>query len=244
MYFDFMTMKTKLYSLAKLLLGDDEKKWVLAEKTAKLFNKKAILGEYNKIWLIDHEFVEEARLLPCNNRQLERLYVIKQIAEYCSSIEGDFAECGTYLGSSAFFMSKQSSKKIFLFDSWEGLSQPAIQDGTYWKKGDLGSELSQVKSNLRQFDNVVYLKGWIPSRFNEVSDRTFSFVHIDVDIYEPTKDSIGFFWERLTPGGILICDDYGFVNCPGAKKAMDDFFSGVSKIISLPTGQGMVIKGL
>lgn len=127
---------------------------------------------------------------------------------------------------------------------WEGLSQPAIQDGTYWKKGDLGSELSQVKSNLRQFDNVVYLKGWIPSRFNEVCDKNFSFVHIDVDIYEPTRDSISFFWERLTPGGILICDDYGFVNCPGAKKAMDDYFCGISKIISLPTGQGMVIKGL
>jgi len=239
-----MTIKSKFNSLARLLLGDDEKRWVLAEKSAKLFNKSAILGEHNKIWRNDFEFLKEVRLLPCNDRQLERLYVVKQLAEYCSTIEGDFAECGAYLGSSAFFIAKQRSKKVYLFDSWEGLSDPTIQDGTYWKKGDLRSDLEKAMQNLRHFENVEYLKGWIPSRFNEVQNKTFSFVHIDVDIYEPTKDSLNFFWERLTPGGVLICDDYGFENCPGARKAMDDFFAGFSKIISLPTGQGMVIKSL
>ena len=239
-----MTIKSKLNSLARLLVGDDEKRWVLAEKSAKLFNKKAILGEHNKIWRIDHDFVKEASLLPCNDRQLERLYVIEQLAEYCSTIEGNFAECGAYLGSSAFFIAKQRNKKVYLFDSWEGLSEPTIQDGSYWKKGDLESDLEKAKHNLRNFENIEYFKGWIPSRFNEVKNKTFSFVHIDVDIYEPTKDSLDFFWERLTPGGVLICDDYGFANCPGARKAMEDFFAGVSVIISLPTGQGMVIKRL
>jgi SAM-dependent methyltransferase len=239
-----MTIKSKLNSLARLALGDDEKRWVLAEKSAKLFNKKAILGEYNKIWRLDHDFIKEASLLPCNDRQLERLYVIKQLAEYCCTIEGNFAECGAYLGSSAFFIAKQRSKTVYLFDSWEGLSEPMIQDGTYWKKGDLTSDFETAKYNLRNFENVEYFKGWIPSRFSDVEYETFSFVHIDVDIYEPTKDSLEFFWKRLTPGGVLICDDYGFANCPGARKAMDDFFAGVTVIISLPTGQGMVIKSL
>jgi hypothetical protein len=62
-----MTTKSKLNSLARSFLSKDEKRWVLAKKSAKLFNKKAILGEHNKIWRSDHDFVKEASLLPCND---------------------------------------------------------------------------------------------------------------------------------------------------------------------------------
>ena len=58
------------------------------------------------------------------------------------------------------------------------------------KKGDLGPDLEIAKHDRRYFENIDYFKGWIPSRFNQVEDKTFSFVPIDVDIYEPTKDSL------------------------------------------------------
>ncbi|HEX3704868.1 MAG TPA: TylF/MycF/NovP-related O-methyltransferase, partial [Vicinamibacterales bacterium] len=48
-------------------------------------------------------------------------------------------------------------------------------------------------------------------------------LHIDVDLYEPTRDSIAFLYERMNPGGIVVCDDYGFMTCPGATKAIDEF---------------------
>lgn len=68
-------------------------------------------------------------------------------------------------------------------------------------------------------------------------------IHIDVDLYQPTLDSIEFFWDKLNVGGVLVCDDYGFETCPGAKKAMDDFFSKKNmSVIHLPTGQGVVFK--
>ena len=42
---------------------------------------------------------------------------------------------------------------------------------------------------------------------------------------------------------MLLCDDYGFVTCPGATLAMDDFFDDKpEEIVHLPTGQGLVIK--
>ena len=87
------------------------------------------------------------------------------------------------------------------------------------------------------------MKGWIPSRFDEVSHRRFAFVHIDVDLYEPTRDSIAFFYSRLSEGGILLIDDYGFSTCPGATRAVDE--AGLSHtMIALSDGGGFLIKGL
>ena len=50
---------------------------------------------------------------------------------------------------------------------------------------------------LKDFNFIKTYKGWIPERFDEVKDRTFSFVHIDVELYQPTYDSLEFFFPRL-----------------------------------------------
>jgi hypothetical protein len=68
-------------------------------------------------------------------------------------------------------------------------------------------------------------------------------VHIDVDLYQPTLDSIRFFYPRLAPGGIILCDDYGYSSCPGAKGAFDEYMKDrPEKIIHAPTGQAFIIK--
>jgi hypothetical protein len=67
---------------------------------------------------------------------------------------------------------------------------------------------------------------------------------VDVDLYEPTRDSIRFFYDRLNPGGILVCDDYLFMTCPGATEAIDEFLADKpEKMLGLPGGGGFFIKG-
>ena len=96
---------------------------------------------------------------------------------------------------------------------------------------------------LSGFKSIHYYKGWIPVRFHEVAELKFSFVHIDVDLYQPTKDSIEFFYNKLSRGGILLSDDYGSVWCPGAKLAFDEFLQDKpEQIILLTTGQAFLIK--
>jgi hypothetical protein len=98
---------------------------------------------------------------------------------------------------------------------------------------------------LARFANVQVYRGWIPQRFGEVAARRFSFVHIDVDLYEPTRDSIEFFYPRLAPGAVLVCDDYGIVTCPGATKAIEDFLRDKpEKMLALTDGGGFFIKGV
>ena len=97
---------------------------------------------------------------------------------------------------------------------------------------------------LASFSRIQYYQGWIPERFPEVETLSFSFVHIDVDIHEPTRDSIEFFSPRLSTGGVLDCDDYGSAVCPGATKAIDDFLRDKKeKMIALSDGGGFLIKG-
>jgi len=137
-----------------------------------------------------------------------------------------------------------------IFDSFEGLSEPTNIDletrhgSKKWKKGDLAASIEETQKNLNIFQNIFYYKGWIPDRFSEVANLQFALVHIDVDLYQPTYDCLEFFYERMVPGGIILCDDYGSSKCPGAKKAFDKFVSDKIEltVIHLPTGQGFIIK--
>lgn len=178
-----------------------------------------------------------------------RRWILKQLIRLAADIHGDTAECGVYkgCGSYAILQSNRHSKIPrwhHIFDSFEGLSTPSNKDSNYWTHGDLSIAEEIVKQNLAEFDRFTLYKGWIPSRFNEVSDRKFSFVHVDVDLYQPTLNSIAFFYDCLVDGAIFLCDDYGFDTCIGATTAIDEFLqSKPEKMIALPDGGGFFIKG-
>ena len=215
------------------------------------------MGNKNLYWHKDNEALDAYLGLPNREnkkkRVPERRYVLYSIAKSVSRVSGDIVECGVSRGHSSYLMLKANSKnhKVFYgFDSFEGLSEPGDSDkitnnfSYKWKKNDLSTPISVAEKNLSQFPQRFKLfKGWIPDKFHEVSDKKFCLVHIDVDLYQPTLDSLNFFWDKLNKGGVLVCDDYGSLLCPGAKKAMDEFFESKNmSVIHLTTGQGIVFK--
>jgi O-methyltransferase len=181
-----------------------------------------------------------------------RKFALSQLIRLTEYLEGDTAECGTYKGASSFLILDSNKNSIqkkhhHVFDSFEGLSNPSRLDGTHWQAGDLEIAEDLVEAYLapygRHIDYQLY-RDWIPNKFREVEDCKFSFIHIDVDLYQPTLDSISFFYERIVLGGILLCDDYGFTTCPGATAAIDEFLRDKpEKMIMLPDGGGFFIKG-
>ena len=74
-------------------------------------------------------------------------------------------------------------------------------------------------------------------------DRRVAYLSIDMNIVMPEIAAIEFFWDRMTPGGIVLLDDYGWSTHLAQKAAFDDFAArhGVG-ILSLPTGQGIMIR--
>ncbi len=177
----------------------------------------------------------------CNS---DRRWTVLQLAKLAESVPGDTAECGVLAGSSSYLICQAFPHRThFMFDSFEGLSEPASCDGGYFEKNDLGCGLETLKENLKEFTNTSYHKGWIPERFKDVETKRFAFVHIDVQLYQPTRDSFEFFYPRMNKGGIILCDDYGFSTCPGAKQAIDKFFTGKpEKIIWLSGGSAFIVK--
>jgi len=165
-------------------------------------------------------------------------------------MRGDKAQCGVFKGASSYLicMANQKvrhEKTHHMFDSFAGLSKPSAVEGGFCSEGDLACSLDVVKANLSEFDEdaVRFQRDWIPERFPDVGDQRFSFVHIDVDLYGPTRDSLAFFYPRMQAGGIILCDDYGFTTCPGATVAFDEYLLDKPEpMIGLPCGGGFLIK--
>jgi len=178
-----------------------------------------------------------------------RRWMVYQLLRATKDVPGDTAECGVFHGATsyaicAFAAAAGLERTHHAFDSFEGLSEPTELDGRHWRKHDLSVGLASVQQRLARFTKVRYHKGWIPECFPEVETLSFAFVHIDVDIHEPTRDSIAFFYPRLSEGGILVCDDYGFAVCPGATKAIDEYLRDKpEKMLALSDGGGFLIKG-
>jgi hypothetical protein len=180
----------------------------------------------------------------------QRRWAMAQLLRLIDTVEGDTAECGVYRGGASHTILFANSKSIqsrhhHVFDSFDGISAPVGEDGDYWTRGDLTASEQIAIDALREYPDKTFYRGWIPDRFNEVALKQFSFIHVDVDLYQPTKDSIEFFYPRMATGGIFVCDDYGLKVCPGATKACDEFLRDkVEKIISMPDGAGYFVKGL
>ena len=173
--------------------------------------------------------------------------------------KGDVAECGVWQGHSAHMIAsilkkKGFNDKFFIFDSFQGLSEITSQDINELsplsekqieeQRSMLSASEELVRSNLAEFDFMEFYAGWIPTRFKEVADHKFILVHLDVDLYQPFRDSIEFFYPRLVEGGVIVFDDYGLTQFPGAKTAVDEAVETLkpSLFYKIPTGGAFLIK--
>lgn len=192
-----------------------------------------------------------------------RFFQMIQMLKLTWGLPGATADAGVYRGLSSFLichylrLEKQKAKQSFdgenhfMVDSWEGLSPPVDDDGqhaqTRWsQKAFTDTSLESVQDLMKDFGSVTYAKGWIPSILDTLPEQTYRFVHIDVDIFEPTLDCLRYFYPRMTTGGMIVIDDYGpWSNgkWEGCCKAVTQF-SEESKVphVSLDTGNGVLIK--
>jgi O-methyltransferase len=183
----------------------------------------------------------------------DRCYILHQLLKRSLHLNGDVVECGVYVGSTAQLlaatMSRYDKQKRFLhlFDSFEGMPEISNPDRDYHSEGDFNdTSLLEVQKRLKKYESICkYYPGFIPNTLVGVeSISTYSFVHIDVDIYQSVVDCLDWFYPKLVAGGIIVFDDYGFYPYRYAgKAAADAFFRDLPEdIIALPTGQAIVMK--
>lgn len=170
---------------------------------------------------------------------MERLQVIAEHAQQCANLPGEFWEMGVYLGGSASLIGKLGpNKTLRLFDSFEGVSVPCDKDipiltvpgndPPMWPGEWHGDEKRAILVIGRA---CTIHKGWIPDTFEQVpADAKVAFAHVDVDLFEPTKASLEFILPRLSPGGIIVVDDFDYARHPGIRTAVEELLPSWPKL--------------
>ncbi len=180
----------------------------------------------------------------CSNTLVDgpRLKQIIQELANVQDIEGDIAEVGVYKGGTALLIAANTSKKLFLFDTFEGLPQCDKLLDLHHKGDFKDTSIRHVDELLTNYSSAYSIyKGIFPKQNSEyVAHKRFSLVHLDVDIHESVKNCLEFFHTRMVTGGVIIIDDYNFPRTPGAKKATDDFVA-LHDLIVTPTAQCQAI---
>lgn len=157
-------------------------------------------------------------------------------------------ECGTWRGETALFLGALANEfgaKLRLFDTFAGMPE-TLADKDAHKAGDFSDTSPEfVKSRFAHMPDLdLSLQvGLIPKTFAGLEKSRIAFAHIDLDIYQAILDSLDFVWPRLAVGGSVVFDDYAWASCPGAREAVDLFFSKMpERVVVLPTGQACVTK--
>ncbi len=154
-------------------------------------------------------------------------YQMYSMVESVNKIQGDMAEVGVYKGRSARLMLEASSHKkhMHLFDTFSGLPLPSAEDlkEHAFKGGEYYGSRKEVEDYLRDVEQEITLyEGVFPTTSEPIKDKVFSFVNIDVDLYQGTYDSLKFFYPRMARGGVIMSHDYAPEG--GVRDAILEFF--------------------
>ena len=157
---------------------------------------------------------------------------ILSVARECLEVPGDFLELGCYKGDSSLMLAeilKNSDKKLYLYDSFEGLPEKSEKDlsplGENFKKGELLVSKREVKERfLRAGLKVpVIKKGWFADFSDSDLPEKIAFCFLDGDFYGSICDGLKLVENKMSEGGILIIHDYNNPELPGVKKAVDEW---------------------
>jgi O-methyltransferase len=195
----------------------------------------------------------------------EKLYALVQAARYVvqHDIPGDIVECGVWRGGSmqavALTLLEQGAtdRHLHLFDTFEGMPPPTEKDRRY---DDVAAErllatherdstlwaiagVDEVQAAMREVDYppslIHFHKGLVEHTIPAQAPDQISILRLDTDWYESTRHELEHLYDRLSPGGVLIIDDYGY--WAGARMATEAFLEQTGEpLLMLPLSTGRI----
>lgn len=168
-----------------------------------------------------------------------RMGNLRQLAEEAlfNQVPGDFIETGVWRGGACIYLKAVleaygvKDRRIWAADSFTGLpppdesTYPADAGDKFHTYEELAVPLEQVKRNFERYglldEQVVFLKGWFKDTLPGASTGPLAILRMDGDMFESTIDALTHLYDRVSPGGYVIVDDYRVV--AGCQKAVDEF---------------------
>jgi hypothetical protein len=83
----------------------------------------------------------------------------------------------------------------------------------------------------------------VPDVLKTVAPDKISFLHLDLNNAQAELGALEVLFDRVSPGGMIVLDDYGWIAYRAQKLAEDPWFQARDyNVLELPTGQGLLIK--
>lgn len=215
------------------------------------------------------DFLDDRRFLKAYNRGIQavgtdygwnwRVHLGLWAARTATQIPGDFVEFGTNRGfmSSAIMEDLDwdgTGRHFYLLDTFSGLDERFVtederQSGIMEKNrselesGFYATSAEPVVQNFSSWKNVTIIAGPVPLTLDRLGKGPFAFVHIDMNCAPPEIAALRFVWDLLTPGALVLLDDYAYFGYSPQKLAIDALAKELGfEVLSLPTGQGLIAK--
>lgn len=210
----------------------------LLGKFIECYKKLKKMTKSNKIFEIENQFYAKSKV-----DRISKLISHYELYKKVYSLNGDIFEFGVFKGVSLIqwasfreIFSRTSKQKIVGFDTFSKFPETKFEKDKVLRKNFINEAgLNSIKKHElkkilldKGIRNVDLVQGNIlttlPAYLNKHKNLSIILLHIDVDIYEPTKIILDMLYDRVVDGGIVILDDYRVF--PGETKAVDDFFKG------------------
>ena len=222
---------------------------------------------------MNHDFVNEKRFRLAHNERKNspyshselkekkwHLHVVLWAASQAFRRQTNIIQLGVFEGGEAAAILKycdfnKKKSKIFLIDTFNGnpeslWSKKEIKlgaDSAQWLYKKAGSTCDYVKERFKKYTNVFVIEGVVPNILKKYDFHNIGLLFLDLNAAKPEKDALEYLWEKLTPGAIILSDDYGHSSANHGyyeqKKAFDRFAKSKKlEVLYLPTGHGMLIK--
>lgn len=191
---------------------------------------------------IPREYFRSPYLPPICRQSLGRLFYFHHMIQRVAAVPGDLVECGVSIGYGILNWAlltelSGSNRRIVGFDSFAGF--PASTEADRTADGNFSKEMGEYTSPpelvLKVLEdgsvsadfvarNVRLVRGYFESTLPRYSG-SIALLHLDCDLYESYRTCLEQLYRLVVPGGIIMFDEYEDPRFPGAKRAIDEFFS-------------------
>jgi len=195
----------------------------------------------------------------------EKLFGLVLAVRYLAAhrVPGDFVECGVWRGGSmqavalTLLASGHTDRELHLFDTFEGMPPPtdadrarggkpaaellatADRDSRIWAVATLDDVRAAMEETGYPPERIHFHRGRVEETVPRDAPQQIALLRLDTDWYESTRHELEHLYDRLSPGGVLIIDDYG--HWEGARRATEEFLArSGAPLLLLPISSGRI----
>lgn len=182
-----------------------------------------------------------------------RVHTCLWAAEHGLRLDGDFVECGVNTGILSLAICQyldfaRLDRRFYLFDTFQGIPEHQASEDERATVRSKNARIyvdcyDQVRQTFAPYPNVQLVRGTVPETLTSVSIDRVAYLSIDMNLVYPEIAALEYFWDRLSPGAIVVLDDYGFAGHRAQHEAVDAFAAARrAPVYTSPTGQGLIIR--